>query len=107
MVIVLVGEGMMIGAIRFSKGFMTPSQKDKPVLRIEEKDDPRTCALRGNTHADSINGCVLPLLQNFKTKEDENKIRLYFPAISKSSHVRSVGWMERNVKSSSLMRREG
>lgn len=40
MVVVLVGEGMLIGAIRFSKGFMTPYQKDKPVLRIEEKDDP-------------------------------------------------------------------
>lgn len=50
--------------------------------------------------------CVASL-QNFKIKEDENKIRLYFPAISKSSHVRSAGWMEKNVKSSSLMRREG
>lgn len=86
---------------------MTPYQKDKPVLRIEEKDDPRTCALRENTHTDGINGCVLPHLKIFITKEDENKIRLYLPEISKSSHIRSVGWMERKVKSSPLMRREG
>jgi len=77
-VVVLVGEEMMIGAIRFSKGFMTPSQKDKPVLIVEGKDDPRTCALRGNTHADGINGCMLPLLQISKTKDDENKTNYTF-----------------------------
>lgn len=44
--VVLVGEGMMIVAIRFSKGFMIPSQKNKLVLRIEENDDPQPCEIR-------------------------------------------------------------
>lgn len=92
MVVVLVGQRIMIGVIRFSKGLTTPSPKDKPVLEIEKKDDPRTCALMGNTQADGVNGCILPFLQIFKKKKKDDL------AISKSSHGRSVGWMKRNVR---------
>ena len=52
---------------------LPPKKKELVLKTEEEKADLWTYALMGNTHADVVNGCILPLLQTLKTKEDESK----------------------------------